>query len=545
MSVRTSVAKTVRMTIQKHIGLSVLLLLTIAASVIFALLPPLVLEKIVNTLAMGEQIVFPAALGYFLIIAISGLLDAAKESMITVFGQQVTHQIRSVMSEKLNYLPASYFIRQDPGVTASRFVNDVNTVDNLFSSGVISMAADVCKLVSILIVIFTKSKGLGMMLIITTPFLFWMTRAFQKRMLNAQIESRIAVGRANQQIPEAMKNIRTIRILHQEDYMMRRYGEAIDQGYHAQERSNFYDAIYSPIVVSVSAFLIGIMMAASAQSGTIQRFFGMSVGTAAAVIAYVGNFFDPLESIGMEIQNIQTAVAGVQRINELLGEPEQTITAEQKQEQKDAVHLSGVCFRYKEEEPEILHDFDLTIAEGESVLLTGRTGAGKSTLLRLIAGLYQPEQGWISVFGKSPDSVPEEEKRRWFGYVEQQFHLIPGTVGDQISLHDPQVSELQIQSALETTGLWKVVSSLPDGIHTPCTESLFSQGQFQLLSIARAIVLNPKLLLLDEITANMDAGTEQQVLSALKEASRNRTVISISHRIYESLEQENIRVVTL
>ena len=193
----------------------------------------------------------------------------------------------------------------------------------------------------------------------------------------------------------------------------------------------------------------------------------------------------------------------------------------------------------------MLHDFDLTIPEGESVLLTGRTGAGKSTLLRLIAGLYQPEQGWISVFGKSPDSVPEEEKRRWFGYVEQQFHLIPGTVGDQISLHDPQVSELQIQSALETTGLWKVVSSLPDGIHTPCTESLFSQGQFQLLSIARAIVLNPKLLLLDEITANMDAGTEQQVLSALKEASLNRTVISISHRIYESLEQENIRVVTL
>lgn len=449
------------------------------------------------------------------------------------------------MSEKLNRLPASYYIEQDPGVTTSRFVNDVDTVEHLFSSGIISMAADVCKLVSILIVIFTKSIGLGLMLTGTTPFLFWMTRTFQKRMQKAQLETRIAVGRTSQQIPETMRNIRTIRILGQENYMMHRYGEAIDQGYRAQEKSNFYDAIYSPIVVSVSAFLIGIMMAASAQNGAIQQFFGMSAGTAAAVIAYVGNFFDPLESIGMEIQNIQSAVAGVGRINEFLRETEQKRSVLPRPERKEAVDLSGVCFRYKDSEPEIFHNFNLTVKEGESILLAGRTGAGKSTLVKLIAGLYQPNQGSVRVFGVSPDSIPEKEKRRWFGYVEQQFHLIPGTVGDQISLHDPEVSESEIEQSLCTVGLWRAVKMLPAGIHTPCTESLFSQGQFQLLSIARAIVLNPRLLLLDEITANLDSRTEEQVLDALKAASRNRTVISISHRLFEQLKDENTKILNI
>ncbi|MCI7814211.1 MAG: ABC transporter ATP-binding protein [Lachnospiraceae bacterium] len=541
----SGVSKCIKNTIQESRRFFVLLILIIAASVIFALLPPLVLGKIVDSLADGKKMFFSMAVGYFFVVAISGLLDAVKESMITVFGQRVTHQIRSAMSEKLNRLPASYYIEQDPGVTTSRFVNDVDTVERLFSSGIISMAADVCKLVSILIVIFTKSIGLGLMLTGTTPFLFWMTRTFQKRMQKAQLESRIAVGRTSQQIPETMRNIRTIRILGQENYMMHRYGEAIDQGYRAQEKSNFYDAIYSPIVVSVSAFLIGIMMAASAQNGAIQQFFGMSAGTAAAVIAYVGNFFDPLENIGMEIQNIQSAVAGVGRINEFLRETEQKRSVLPRPERKEAVDLSGVCFRYKDSEPEIFHNFNLTVKEGESILLAGRTGAGKSTLVKLIAGLYQPNQGSVRVFGVSPDSIPEKEKRRWFGYVEQQFHLIPGTVGDQISLHDPQVSESEIEQSLCTVGLWGAVKMLPAGIHTPCTESLFSQGQFQLLSIARAIVLNPRLLLLDEITANLDSRTEEQVLDALKAASRNRTVISISHRLFEQLKDENTKILNI
>lgn len=536
MRSETSVTRIIGGTIRASKALSALLLAAIAGSVLFALLPPLVLEQIVDALAERRQVTVSLAAGYFLLVAASGLLDAAKESLITVFGQKVTHRVRSAMSAKLLRLPAAYYIEKEPGVTASRFVNDVNTVDSLFASGVISMAADVCRLFSILLVIFTRSTGLGLLLLAAAPLLFWMTRVFQKRMLAAQMESRVAVGRTNQQIPETLKNIRTIRVFHREDYMQRRYGDAIEQGYRAQERSNFYDAVYSPIVVTVSALLVGIVMAASAQGGAVRSFFGMSAGTAAALIAYVGSFFDPLESIGMEIQNIQSAVAGVRRINEFLREPERKKGAKAPDSVPagvPAVQMSGVSFSYGKGEREILRNFDLTVQEGESVLLAGRTGAGKSTLVKLILGLYEPEAGQVRVFGTPPAGIQETEKRRWFGYVEQQFRPVPGTVGDQVSLQDPQVSEKQIQKALVTVGLWDTVQSLPEGINTPCGEGLFSQGQLQLLSIARAIVLEPKLLLLDEITANLDSKTEAQVLAALQAASLHRTVLSISHRLYE------------
>ena len=545
MKTESSVAQISRSMIRRQPRLSILLVLTIVFSIVFSLLPPLMLESIVDTLTAGEQIRFSMAIGYFAIVAVSGLLDAAKESLITAFGQKVTHRIRTAMSEKLKRLPASYFIEREPGVTASRFVNDVNTVDNLFASGIISMAIDLCRLVSILVIVFTRSIGLGLLLLLTTPLLFWMTRQFQKRMLKAQMENRIAVGRTNQQIPETLNNMRTIRVLRQENYMLERYGDTIEQSYQAQERSNFYDAVYSPIVVSVSSLLIGIVMASSAQNGAVRIFFGMTAGTAAAVIAYVSSFFGPLENIGMEIQNVQSAMAGVRRINEFLKETEEKTSPNQIQEETTAVRVSDMSFRYHCQDQEIFHNFSLAVSEGESVILAGRTGAGKSTLVKLIAGLYRPQKGEVRVFGRTPDSVLENEKRRLFGYVEQQFRLVPGTVGDQVSLSDPQVTEEQIMKSFDMVGLEETVRNLPDGIHTPCTENLFSQGQFQLLAIARAVVLNPRILLLDEITANLDSQTEEMVLSALRAASQNRTVISVSHRLYEGEHNQNVRILNI
>ena len=198
---------------------------------------------------------------------------------------------------------------------------------------------------------------------------------------------------------------------------------------------------------------------------------------------------------------------------------------------KPAVELKDVSFSYDGQHP-VVSGCDLTVKTGETVTLTGRTGAGKTTLFRLVLGLYPPGDGSVQIFGTAAADLPPAVRRQLFGYVEQSFRLVPGTVGDQVSLQDPQVSEEQIRKALVTVGLWDTVQSLPEGINTPCGEGLFSQGQLQLLSIARAIVLDPKLLLLDEITANLDSNTEEQVLSALRAASQHRTVLSISHRLY-------------
>lgn len=522
--------------IKSHMFLSIGLVIAIVGTIITGVLPPLVLEKIVNRLTAGETILFQMVFLYFVVLVLSGIFDAGKESLITIFGQKVTHGIRSEMCDKLFRLPANYFIENDPGVTGSRFVNDVDTIEILFTSGIISMVVDACKVISILVVIFAKSKGLGTLIIVTTPFLFWLTRVIQKRMLKAQLENRVAVGKVNSHIPETIRSIRMIHTFRKERYMEDCYENHIEDSYHAMEKSNFYDAIYSPIIITISSLLIAIMMICSARGGGMQEFFGMSVGTAVAVITYVGKVFEPLESIGMEIQNIQSAAAGMNRVNELLNEEERVIPPEKEiklDTHYPAVQLENVRFGYKKER-EILHGFSAVIESGENVTLTGRTGAGKSTIFKLLMALYQPWDGNVSVYGIPADQIPESERRKVIGYVEQSFRLIPGTVKDQITMRDKAITMEQVEEALSIVGMKDAVLALENGYDTLCVPNLFSQGQMQLLSIARALVTDPAILLLDEITANLDSATEEKILQALKAASKDRTVISISHRLFAS-----------
>lgn len=537
--------------------MSMLLLLLIAGSIGFALIPPLVLETIVNKMVSEKMVLLSGAFLYFGMLAISGIFDAGKEVMITVFGQKITRGMRHEMCDKLSRLPAQYFVKNEPGKITSRFVNDGDTLESLFTNGIISMLTDICKVVSIILVIFTKSKGLGLMLLVVTPLLFAMTRIFQKRMQAAQLKNRIAIEKVNNHVPETISNIRMIHSFYKEAYMEKKYDTYIEESYDAVEKSNFYDSIYSPIIVFISAAVIGVMMVLSAMGGGIQTFFGMSVGTAVAVIAYVGKVFDPLESIGMEIQNIQSAIAGIRRIDEFLKEPEKTeeddsityeqmLTTDPSKVNVPVISMENVTFGYDIHTP-ILKELNLQIEQGESVVLIGRTGAGKSTIFRLLLGLYEPNQGKVSIYGLQAGKIPKAVRRKLFGYVEQSFEMVDGSIAEQISLSDDTISMEQIEKAVRLVGLHDYIISLEDGYDTVAHTGLFSNGQLQLLSIARAIVCNPALLLLDEITANLDSETEQRVMEALKQASKNRTVVSISHRLYEkgvgtrvvSLDHEN------
>lgn len=523
-------------TVMNYRILTLGLMIAIAGTVAAGILPPLMLGNIVDRLVGSAGILPQMAVMYFLLLAAVGIFDAAKECLITVFGQKITHGLRSDMCRKLTGVKASYLIDNEPGVTASRFVNDVDTVESLFTSGIVSMAVDVCKVASILTVIFVKSQGLGFLMAVTAPFLFFITRLFQKRMLRVQYANRVAVGKVNNHVPETIKNIRMIHVFGKEKYMEGRYAGYIEQSYRAMEKSNFYDSIYSPILITIRTALIAGMMILSARGGDMQSFFGMSVGTAVAVIAYVGKVFEPLENIGMEIQNIQSAIAGVFRVNELLREPNRAdlrLGEACFDKAAPAVEFRDVCFGYQEGQ-KVLNKYSFCVKQGESVTLTGRTGVGKSTVFKLLLGLYEPWSGSVCVKGVPAGRIAAEEKRRIFGYVEQNFRLIPGTVAEQVTLKDESVSRQDAERALKMVGMQDTVLALEKGYDTYCTPALFSQGQMQLLSIARAVAANPAILLLDEITANLDSATENRVLTALSEASRDRSVLSISHRIYES-----------
>jgi putative ABC transporter, permease/ATP-binding protein len=362
-------------------------------------------------------------------------------------------------------------------------------------------------------------------------------------MLSAQLDNRKAVAGINQAIPETIASIRTIRLYHRESFMEERYGKSVRAGFDAMNRSNLYDSIYSPIIITVSSLIIAIMVVLSVSRSDFQALFGMSAGTAVALISYVGKVFSPLESIGMEIQNIQSAIAGCKRIGDFLSEKEMEppSAAVSEKEENIPISIRHLSFAYEDGKP-VFHNFDLTIHEGENVTLIGRTGSGKSTLFKLICGLYQPSEGTVRIFGRAPESIPEEERRKVFGLVEQQFKPVSGNMRDQITLSDPSISEEDVRRALAETGILPAIEDLPEGLDTPYDPGLLSQGQFQLLSIARATVTNPPLLLLDEITANLDSVTEKQVLDALRAASEKRTVLSISHRLFEAAGGRQVRI---
>lgn len=545
-------------TVKKQKWLSLGIILAVVGAVVTALIPPLILARIVDTITGGNKAAVYILVLYFAMLALTGFMESAREGLLTVFGQKITHALRSSLMEKFVSLTSDNLTRQEPGTLVSRFVGDVDTVENHFTSGIISMFADACKIISILVVIWFENKGLTVVLLVMLPFLFGFTRHVQKNMLTAQIENRKAVGRASGHVPETLHNIRTIHCLAREKYMEERYDTYIGESYQAMERTNFYDAVYSPVILILNAIVVAVVMLLSASGNqSVLTFFGMSAGTAVAVINYISQIFTPVESLGMEIQTIRSAVAGIHRINEFLAlEEKSQVVAEGNMEvlkdekfaehagdrenlsdfSKKSVSKSGVPFvEFKDvtfgyDEHVVLEHLNFKVMDTDQVTLLGRTGAGKSTILKLLLGLYQPDQGEVLIHGMPAAAVRAEERRKLFGYVEQSFHMVPGTVRDQITLYDNRISDRQVKAVAELTGLKEAIERLENGYDTICTPEIFSKGQWQLLSIARAAAAEPKMLLLDEITANLDAETEKSVLAALKRVAKDRTVISISHR---------------
>lgn len=551
MKCKKSVSGMILLVMRKHLLLVMGIAGSVCGAILLSLVPPMILARIIDGLTTQRMAGFAWIVAYFGLLALTGLMESAREGLLIIFGQKMTHTLRSGLMEKLIHLKADDLSRQEPGSVVSRFVGDVDTVENLFASGIVSMFADVCRIVSILVVIWFKNRGLSMILLILLPFLLVFTRYVQKNMLISQLQNRKAVSRASGHVPETLCNIRTIHCLSKESYMERKYDEYLGDSYRAMERTNFYDAVYSPVVLILNAIVVACVMLLSASgSPRVLTLFGMSAGTAVAVMNYISQIFTPVESLGMEIQTIQSAVAGIRRIDEFFsleelpereellerGEfskkeqiPEGNRFPEKRKENGEAfVEFRNVTFGY--DKRKILKQLSFQVKQGERVTLMGRTGAGKSTILKLLLGLYEPQEGEVRIQGIAASNIPDGDKRRIFGYVEQSFHMVPGSVKDQITLFDPVITDQAVKNVASLTGLQDTIEALPDGYDTICTPELFSQGQWQLLSIARAAVASPRLLLLDEITANLDAETEKEVLQALKRVSGERTVISISHR---------------
>ena len=532
--------------IKKDIGLSILLLISIIGVVLLSLIPPQILKIIIdqNLVQKTANKLLILAGAYIGAILFAGIFDFMKEAILTVLGQKITKEIRMEMMEKLEKINALFFSENTSGMVVSRFANDVDAINSLFTNGIIGMIIDCLKIIGIVISIWIFSDKLGIITLFLLPIIYAITRLFQRKMLKAQVENRILIGKVNNHISESLKNVQMIKSYSKEEYMEKNYIGYLLDSYKTVEKVNWYDSIFPPIIqITRAVFISLVIILSSGQS----NYLGISLGMVAATIELISSLFKPIESLGMELQSIQQAVSGIHRVNDFIKEPEDNpkkdnVTAADIIPDRSNVRIAfnELSFQY-ENGVDILKDINLSFKPGENIAFIGRTGVGKTTLFKLIMGLLEPTNGNITISGFDVCDIPNSKKRKIFGYVDQNIHIVKGTIAEQISLRDESITREQIENALDFVGLTDYIATLENGLDTVIiNDTIFSQGQKQLLSIARAIVTNPPILLLDEITANLDSITEEKIVSVLQKVSKSHTILSISHRMSSMVASDTV-----
>lgn len=531
------VGKSIKKVFKSNIIFCAILVLVIIGVVIVSLVPPQLLKVIIDKYLVNKVTVglLNIAIIYLVVLIFIGILDVIKEAFLVVLGQKITKEIRKEMMFKLEKVNSMYFSNNDSGEVVSLFTNDVDTINSLFTNGIIGMIIDCFKVIGILASIWIFNTYLGLATLILIPIIYFITRGFQKLMLKAQLKNRVLVGKVNNHISESLKNITMIKAYSKEKYMEDKYVEYLKDNFKTVEEINYFDSVYSPIIQLIRAIVISIIVILSSSKF---NYLGISLGMVAASIDLISNLFSPIENLGMELQDIQKAISGIKRVNKFYEEKEEK---EKNKELKKEILISNptqisirfnnVSFGYTEE-VKVLEDISFEVLSGEKITVVGRTGVGKSTLFKLLLGLIKPGIGDITINGVDVYSIPNKEKRKIFGYVSQGFTFIKGNIEDQVTLQDKNIPHNKVEEVMKLVGLHDYVLTLEKGYETMVEhDKLFSQGQKQLLAIARAIVTNPPILLLDEITANLDSITEEKVVSVLQEVSTSRTILSISHRL--------------
>lgn len=529
----------------------ILLGLVIVGSMIIELAPPFLIMKIIDEhLVRGVfDGVWKLALLYFGAFILSNLLNIGKSLLTTYIAQHVLLELRLVMAKHLSKLSMKYYHRTPVGETMSRLTVDVDAVNALFSTGLISTITDCLKVFGIIAAMYLISPTLCFIALLAIPAIYIFSNMVRKKMFRGQTEIRQKVSAINTFIQELYSGIRTVKAYGKEEFYKDRFQAPIEEHLVARNRVSRYDSCFPVILQIIRAFTIICILWFGAKTG-LPGSVGVTVGGLAALADLIGRLFSPIENLAQEYQNIQQARAGMRRIAEFLMEPTEERGELQKLESASdfdfkqvQVQLQNVSFGYSDRKM-ITKNVSMTIQPGKKVAIIGRTGAGKTTLLQLIAGLYGTQTGSISISGFDPFRMEPSLKRKMIGIVPQTVHIFEGTIRDNITLRDSLIDQEAIEHATRAVGLHEAILTLPNAYETMLGESgsKLSFGQMQLLSLARAIVTDPPLLLLDEPTSGMDAVTEGAIFQALRTICEGRTIITISHRLSGIIDADEVYI---
>ena len=537
-----------RITFKSYYWHATLLILAIGFGAIIVSWPSLMIRQIIDHALQNRtdrlwQMAF-LYLGALVLIAVSDLI---REYGAMVFGQKMLVQLRSQMLDRLRQLPMSYYLATPAGETLSRLTADIDAVNTLFTAGLISAAADLLKIAGLIIALFALSVPLGLIALLALPIIYLLSDFFRRRIFQKQLVVRKRVSDINTSILETYSGMKMIKIFGLERRFAERFEPILENHRLAMNGNSIYDAWFPVIMQIVRATFIALAIVVGAQNNLTPLALGLSLGSLAAAADLFMRLFEPIEAAAAELQTIQQAMAGLRRIKEFFSLPiepsNETISDRHLPADAVSIELTGVIFSYSEGKP-ILNSASMTIPAGTKAAIAGRTGSGKTTLLNLVAGLYPVQAGLIKINGLDPYLLPPAVRRRLIGIVPQTVTIFNGSILDNVTLRDQTISVDQVKQALQRVGLLEHVQSLPEQLETKIGEgeAKLSFGQNQLLSLARAIVTNPPVLLLDELTSGLDAVTERQVLTTIRQISSSKTILTISHRLSGIIDADIVHI---
>jgi ATP-binding cassette subfamily B protein len=516
-------------------GRTALALGTLLAYTLVALAPPylakLAIDEGISKLDL-ERLTWIVIV--FLAAALVALVLSAANTYLTGWvGERMLADLRNALFKHLERLSLGFYERNRAGVIISRITNDVEALDQLVTDGVTSLVQNTLLLGGTAVVLFFLDWRLALATLTVLPLMAIATAWFRSRSNRAYRSVRERLGLVTATLAEDISGMRVVQSFTREPVQQRAFHGVNDRYRAANYETVVLNGIYFPVVDLLASAATAIVFG---YGGWLVYHGDMSAGTLFAFALYLSNFFDPIQQLSQLYNTFLSAIAALDKIIGVLDEKPQVVDPEGALELpriEGHVRFEDVRFGYGPEFPEVLHGLELDIPAGTTVALVGHTGAGKSTIAKLIARFYDPTEGRLTIDGNDLREVTQRSLRRQLGIVPQEGFLFGGTVAENIAFGRPDAAPEEIAAAAEAVGAHRFILELEDGYETQLGErgTRLSLGQRQLVAFARALLADPRILILDEATSSVDIGTEQQIEQALRRLLSGRTAFVIAHRL--------------